>query len=114
MRARLVLAVMLLGCADRTVEPPVDYSEEVERICEGFCAMDIACLDEPLVTVEECIEVCEQPDTVMFEESACGDAFRAYYGCVASTQTCDVWASNECDDERETMFDLKCGTTEGD
>lgn len=56
MRTRLVLVAMLAGCVDRTIEPEVDYSEDVERICEGFCAMDMACLEddctnEPIVGV---------------------------------------------------------------
>lgn len=110
MRVRLVLALALLGCADRTAAPKVDYTEEAERICESLCAIDYQCVETPLMTYEECVEVCVGVD-VFYEDSECGEAFRAFYGCIGSIESCEVWeTANEeyCGEEFDRKYGLNC------
>lgn len=110
----IALAVCFSGCADRTLEPEVDYSEEVERICEGLCTIDLQCVEMPLVTYDECIEVCEEPGTILHRDDRCGDAYRAYYDCIAGISTCDVWETANaelCAEQFDARNDIvsECG-----
>lgn len=113
---RLALGLLLVtGCADRSAEVEVDYTQEVERLCEAVCTRGLECnADPPLETQEECVEFCTEVDE-FYENSDCGEAFRGYYGCMGDIQTCEVWdAAHEtvCADEFDTMLALKCGGRE--
>lgn len=110
---RLALGLLLVtGCADRSAEVEVDYTQEVERLCEGYCTRGLECIAEPLIeTQEECVEVCAEVDT-FYENSDCGEAFRGYIACMGTTQTCEDWdAAHDtmCADEVARLWELSCG-----
>lgn len=88
-----MLVLALIGCADRTAAPKVDYTEEAERICESLCAIDYQCAVDPQATYEECVVACLSLD-VFYEDSECGDVYRAFYDCVGSIESCEVWETS--------------------
>jgi hypothetical protein len=126
MRALLAAAtwslVPLLGCTDRQV--PVDYTEEVVRICTDLCEKVVTCVEPPLFSTEaECRASCTRPEHTMYEDSACGEAFRELYSCIGGTENCEEYLDTNnvyaedytCKEEKEVLATLKCGAPgEGD
>lgn len=124
MRSALLICVsfIITACSSRTVDVEEDYTEEVERICRDLCEKVVTCVDPPLFeTQEECRATCTGLD-IMYEDSACGEGFRALYGCIGGTPTCEVYLDTKnviapdytCKQENEALGPLKCGASEGD
>ena len=82
-------AVALVACSRVA---PADVSEEVERICAAFCEQNVACHEPELFeTVDDCFQVCFHEYPSMHELDECGEATRALYDCVGSTQSCEEY-----------------------
>jgi hypothetical protein len=105
-----------LGCVDRTVDIEVDYTEEVERICEALCEKASTCGDPPFTEYDECMASCTVPGG-LHEDSTCGQAFRDWFECLGSTANCEEYldARNThaedytCKEETEYATGLLCG-----
>lgn len=81
-----------LSCGDRTIEPePEDFTEEVERICEEYCEIYLACREEPVFdSYDECEHSCLHT-AYIYNDTDCGEAKRGMYECVASQPTCELF-----------------------
>lgn len=120
-RVTLALVTALAACSDRMADyPPVDYTEEVARICEDLCDKGATCADPPFVDYDECLDACTVPGG-MHDDTACGAAFRAWFGCVGGTATCEEYLDSRnthaenftCKEENLAAAALKCGAQEG-
>lgn len=117
--AMLVLFV-LAACSSRTADDPQDYTDEVERICEDLCEKGATCVDPPFAPYEECMVECTQPGG-MHDDTDCGAAFRAWFGCVGGTATCEEYLDSRnvnaedytCKEENVAAGALNCGAREG-
>lgn len=116
----IVILVALAGCSSRTADYPVDYTEEVERICESVCGRQQMCMDPPYHEYDDCMALCNMPGG-MHDDTVCGEAFRAFYGCIADTETCEEYLDTHnvnaenfaCKEENLALGALLCGAQEG-
>lgn len=106
-----------LTCGGR--QTSADFSDEVDRICDNFCEMNLRCHEPPLFADEsECHEVCVGQAYVM-NDTDCGAAQRAQLDCVGHTQTCAAYNdTNNVDAETYTCqtetlaFVTICGSSD--
>lgn len=119
----LLLAVIVSSVACNRIadSDPIDYTEEVERICLGLCEMNVACHEPPLFeTVEECEAVCLDIQT-LYDDTNCGSAGRDLYDCVAATTTCEMYNDTNnvnaedytCKAEKDRLASLTCVADSG-
>lgn len=82
---------LVLACSDRTIDPVVDYTEEVERICTAYCEMNVMC-HEPAIfsTFEDCYDVCIDM-TYLWDDTHCGEVMRDIHDCAGATTTCEAY-----------------------
>jgi hypothetical protein len=112
-----IFALAITACSDRSGDYHEDFTQEVERICEDYCAMNLACREPPAFeSVDECESICLDTP-YLYNDSTCGQAERDMYACIASTATCDLFddtynvhaESYTCKPEKDRFFALDCG-----
>ena len=120
--ATLTTTIVVVACSGRQLDVEEDFTEEVARICDAFCEMNVACHEPPVFdTEDECLELClDHP--YMYDDTECGAAHRADMDCVGATTTCaeyldtlNVHADDyTCKAERQAIAPLDCGTSTED
>lgn len=112
-------AVVVTACSDRRGDYAEDFTEEIEHICLALCEKDTTCVVPPVIEYDECMAACTGPGA-MHEDSICGEAFRAWFGCAAFTATCEEYLATRhvdtdylCKEETATVVELACGAPEG-
>lgn len=118
----LLVALSLAACGERMLDVEQDYTEEVEQLCSDLCEKVVTCVEPPLFeTREECQVLCTVAPSEVYEDSACGEAFRAYYRCIGGTATCEEYLDTQnvlandhlCKTEGDVIVGLMCGAREG-
>ena len=114
--AVLVGGAVIAACSGRTVDTEVDYTQEVEQICEDFCTINLACHEPPVFESQvQCRDTCTELAYIK-NDTACGEAHREFMACVAATTTCaeyndtnNVDADNyTCKAEKTAFIELNC------
>jgi hypothetical protein len=113
-------AVFTAACADRTLAE--DFTDDVERICQSMCEMNLACRDPPAFeSMDECYAYCAGFE-IMYEDSECGRAWRGMYECLGNTANCEEFLDTNnvhaeeytCMEETLALSGLKCFASEGE
>lgn len=116
-------AALVIACSARPGDyPEADFTQEVERICTSYCAMNLSCREPPYFeSRQECEDIC-LGSAYVYNDTDCGQALRDMYACVASTATCEQFndtynvhaESYTCKDEKDLWISLDCGQSDED
>lgn len=121
--ALLVTAVITPACNARSADPPEeDFTEAVERICNDYCSMNLACREPAAFeNYQECEDICLE-SAYIYNDTDCGQALRDVFECIGSTSTCELFDDTynvhaddyTCNAEKDHWVSLDCGQSAED
>lgn len=81
---------LLVASCSRTM--PIDFTDDVERVCAAYCEQNLACHEPALFeSFEDCYDLCFNEIPRLWQDDACGEAVRAKYECVGQTHSCEAY-----------------------